>query len=230
MRGLLEGGEGCDNGNRLDGDCCSSTCQIEPLSDTDGDGICDAQDPCTNVAGAHDFFDTPKPKLVVSKIGSDTTAGNDKLTFSGEFLLPPGSSFSQLHPDTNGARIVIKNAAGVTRLDATLPAGAYAGRHTRGWSNRRATMWTYADDAASPVAGIVKMTVAAGDQPTSRQVRVKVTGKNGAYPIVPGDEPLRVTVVLGGPAASQGGDCGESDFQPENCVFNRTQNRLTCRK
>jgi hypothetical protein len=59
---------------------------------------------------------------------------------------------------------------------------------------------------------------------------VKVTGRRGAYPIVPGDEPLRVTVALGGAVSSQAGQCGESSFQPGDCAFNGSQSRLTCRK
>ena len=232
--GFKSSGTPCtDDGNLCNADVCngSGTCTHPALPDTDGDGICDAQDPCINIAGAHDFLDAPRPKLVVSKIGSDTTPGNDKLTLSGQFLLPLGASFSQLHPDTNGARIVIKNAARVTRLDVTLPAGAYAGAHGRGWKpNRKATTWTYADHTDSPVAGIVKMTIAAVGDPTSRQVSVKVTAKKGTYSVVPGDEPLSVTVVLGGPASSQAGECGERHFQAGDCGFNRTQNRLTCKK
>ena len=30
--GVLDPGEACDDGNTIDGDCCSSTCQIEPSS------------------------------------------------------------------------------------------------------------------------------------------------------------------------------------------------------
>ena len=42
--GIVDPGEGCDDGNRLSGDCCSILCEIEP--DFDGDGICDPSDDC----------------------------------------------------------------------------------------------------------------------------------------------------------------------------------------
>jgi hypothetical protein len=201
------------------------------LPDIDADGLCDAQDPCTNIAGARDFLETPAPKVILGAIGSDTTPDNDRLSISGEFLLPPTVSFSQLRPETGGARVVIQNQAAATRLDARLPAGAYAGRGTRGWKqNGGLTKWTYLDRTASPVGGIVRMTTTARGDPASRQVRVAVKGRRGTYPIAAGDGPLRAAVVLGGPLSSQEGECGESDFQPGDCVFNGSQSRVTCKK
>ncbi|MBW2390036.1 MAG: hypothetical protein JRG89_16625 [Deltaproteobacteria bacterium] len=41
--GDIDPGEQCDDGNRGDGDCCSSTCQFEPAS-----GACDSGDACTS--------------------------------------------------------------------------------------------------------------------------------------------------------------------------------------
>jgi len=40
--GVIEAGEECDDGNTLDGDCCSSSCQFEPM-----DGPCDDGNACT---------------------------------------------------------------------------------------------------------------------------------------------------------------------------------------
>jgi len=45
--GLLDPGEQCDDGNALDGDCCSSTCQFEVNGAPCGDGqICNGQETC----------------------------------------------------------------------------------------------------------------------------------------------------------------------------------------
>ena len=58
--GILQGGEFCDDGNLINGDCCSSTCTVEPPPGTEGplgdptcadtidndcDGLTDATDP-----------------------------------------------------------------------------------------------------------------------------------------------------------------------------------------
>jgi cysteine-rich repeat protein len=55
--GVLEPGEACDDGNLLDGDCCSSSCQAETPGATcasDGnsctDDVCDTRGRCTHVA------------------------------------------------------------------------------------------------------------------------------------------------------------------------------------
>ncbi len=46
--GALDEGEECDDGNRIDGDFCSSTCNYEDL---DGDGVIDIDDECLDTPG-----------------------------------------------------------------------------------------------------------------------------------------------------------------------------------
>ncbi len=49
--GTIESGEQCDDGNLVDGDCCSATCQFEPNGGACGDGSssdCDGPDTCNN--------------------------------------------------------------------------------------------------------------------------------------------------------------------------------------
>jgi len=48
--GKINDGEKCDDGNNINGDGCSSTCQIETCTDTDGDGVCDDKDNCQLVS------------------------------------------------------------------------------------------------------------------------------------------------------------------------------------
>jgi cysteine-rich repeat protein len=46
--GYLDAGEQCDDGNTLNGDCCSSTCQIEPAGSHCSDGnACTTNDTCS---------------------------------------------------------------------------------------------------------------------------------------------------------------------------------------
>jgi len=50
--GTLEAGEACDDGNRVDGDCCSATCGLEPAGGACSDGdLCTQTDACDG-AGA----------------------------------------------------------------------------------------------------------------------------------------------------------------------------------
>jgi hypothetical protein len=45
--GIVEGGEECDDGNTLDGDCCSASCQFEPAGSACPDGLyCNGDETC----------------------------------------------------------------------------------------------------------------------------------------------------------------------------------------
>src|SRR5262249_42568872 len=148
-----------------DGDVCTldqcdgaGNCDHDLLPDADGDSVCDAQDPCTNVGGGRDFLARPRSKLVLSKIFSDGTPGNDKLTLSGNFERPPGNSFGSLDPSLRGARIVIETQSGTRRLDQVLPGGLYVSGPARGWKrNGKGTLWQYVDKTATPLAGITSV-------------------------------------------------------------------------
>src|SRR5207249_2019977 len=51
--GVVEAGEECDDGNLVDGDCCSSSCQFEPSTTTcrPAAGPCDVAEFCTGRSG-----------------------------------------------------------------------------------------------------------------------------------------------------------------------------------
>ena len=150
-------------------------------------------------------------------------------SLAGAFALSGASSFATLDPQTDGARVLIKNEAGVTRIDVTLPGGAYGGSGTRGWTlNSKGTKWTYQDKTGTPNNGITKLTFEDRNK-APNQVKVAVTGKNGTYPVVSGDEPLAATVVLGNQAASAAGECTETTFGPGTCSFNGSGSKLVCK-
>jgi len=221
-----------------DGDACTldacdgaGACAHDALPDTDGDAVCDAQDACTNVAGGRNFLVKPKPKLLLAKINSDATPGNDKLVMNGNFALPSGMSFADLDPRTRGARLVLTSDAGTVRLDQVLPAGAFPGGKTRGWkTNAKANQWQYLDRTAAPLAGITGVKIIDQSRAAPGHVRVIVTGKSGTYPVVDGDQPVNATVLLGNQSDAVAGACGETAFVAGNCVFNRSLNQLTCKK
>jgi hypothetical protein len=83
--------------------------------------------------GGQDFLARPKSSLVLTRVLADVAPGNDGLVLRADFRLGAGASFAALDPSLEGARIVVANAAGTPRLDASLPGGSYAGRGTRGW-------------------------------------------------------------------------------------------------
>lgn len=55
----------------------------------------------------------------------------------------------------------------------------------------------------------------------------KVKGKNGTY--APAIGPFRMTVVLGGPAESAGGQCAQHTFPAPNCVTKPGGSQIKCK-
>jgi len=256
--GEIQEGEECDDGNLANGDCCSSLCQFEsaaticrpavggcdtaetctgssgtcpvdvPLPDADGDGTCDGLDACTNVSGGRDFV--PPAKLALSKVGNDPTPGNDVLKFDGTFALPASLSFRSLDPGSRSARILLRSSTGATLLDATLPAGTYAGRGTRGWkTNPSSSVWQYLDRSGAPVAGITDLK--ATDRSTGvpgGSVKVSLKGKGGTWPVTVGVEPVSLVVLLGNGGDAAVGSCGEIAYVAGKCSFNSAGTTLSC--
>ncbi len=182
--------------------------------DRDGDGLCDADDPCTGPATVE------QPKLTISKLA--TPPGDDKLVFKGQMTLPFPFS-PALDPVSRGARVLLEGTAG-TLLDVTILSGAYDPATHTGWqANAAGTAWTY--KSRTGVLGIRKVQVkTVPAQPGL--VRFAVGGKNGSYSVVPSDLPLRATMVLDGLS----GECGEADFiaPMPTCAFDATGNTLRC--
>lgn len=225
--GLAESTEQCDDGadNGSAGSCCTVACTL--LMDGDGDGLCDALDPCPNLDHGQDFIS--RTKLQLARINTDTTPGNDKLLLAGSFALPAGQSFADLDPLADGARVILTKQNGAVLFDAVLASGAYAGPGTRGWRlNGGATAWTFADRTAAPTHGITDVKLIDQGNKEPGRVRVKVKGKNGTYDVAAGDEPVNATVVFGDQTAGQQGHCGQTMFTPAQCAFNASGTKLKC--
>ncbi|HTM68410.1 MAG TPA: thrombospondin type 3 repeat-containing protein, partial [Candidatus Binatia bacterium] len=62
--GTLDANEECDDGNNIDHDGCSAACNREACTDSDGDGVCDAQDLCQG----NDLFGDPDQDGICSDI------------------------------------------------------------------------------------------------------------------------------------------------------------------
>jgi hypothetical protein len=206
-----------------------NTCAAAP--DADGDGLPDAIDPCTNVGRGQDFVAGKHPRITLSRINADATAGDDEVTIAASFTLGVNNTFAGLNPLTRGARVILQNGAGARRVDVTLGGGSFAGKGTRGWQENRAhTTWTYRDTTGSPLNGITRMQIKDESRTQARQVTVNVRGNKGVYPVVAGDAPLEAILVLGDQTDAVGGACGESAFAAGDCAFNRTATTLTCKQ
>ncbi|MEW6269255.1 MAG: hypothetical protein AB1689_08170, partial [Thermodesulfobacteriota bacterium] len=214
-------GDACEAPAVCDG--VSTVCPANPLlPDGDGDGDCDAVDVCTNVGGGQVFESKPKSRLVLSKINTDATAGNDGLTISAFFTLPAGHSFAEIEPDLQGVRVVLLAQDGTPRLDVAVPGGLYDKLTKVGWKRSgNGKAWRFTDRSASPTGGINQVVI--NDKNTTktpRRVKVLVKGKKSTYPVTGPDAPVQAIVTLGDDAAAAAGLCGESAYVAADCRLN----------
>jgi len=61
-------------------------------------------------------------------------------------------------------------------------------------------------------------------------VQVTLIGRDANLPLVAGDAPLSVTVVLGGSSAGFAGECGELTFASGTCRANGSGTKLICKQ
>jgi hypothetical protein len=186
--------------------------------DADDDGLGDACDFCPNGAGS-----MISPRVVLARVASEQTAGNDVLRIKTEF--PVGTSFASIDPTAggNGLRVLLDSGDAKNRVDVTVAAGAFDG--TSGWIvNTAGNRYTFVDRARPPTnGGFAKVTI---KDRGSNRVKVRIKGTQATYPIRLGDAPLKATVIVGDPAA---GECGETGFAANDCHFNGPGNKLVCR-
>ena len=165
-------GEVCDAGvANGSNQCCSTSCT---LVDGDGDGLCDAVDPCTNGVA----FITAQVKL-----GRQTTPpGDDTLAWKGQLALPFPFT-PPLDPSVHGVRLVLAHATS-TVLDVAIPGGLVAGSPAVGWRNLNGVRWLYVDKNPIPGGGISKILIKHRTS-TPGLLDLRVKGKRGSLPPVP---------------------------------------------
>lgn len=181
--------------------------------DRDGDGGCDADDPCTGGAVV------TRPKLQLKKL--DTPPGDDKLVFTGQITIP---SVPVLDPAAGGARLAIAGASGVL-ADVTIPPGVVDPVTKAGWKlNGQRTTWTYKNRAG--VAGITRVVVKTTPK-VAGLVRFAVSAKWGSFPATRTSLPLTAVFSLN----SAAGQCGTADFggPVAACLFNAKGNTVSCK-
>ena len=217
----------CDVSEVCDGE--TFACPVDTgEADADGDGECDAEDPCTTAA---DIIE-PAPgawRLRLTKIGLDPVAGDDTLTLTGSAHLPAGVSFSSLRMAETGARFVIDSQSGVRRVDLTLPPGAFTAATARGWRTQISRI-IWQDRSPRPFGGISKFQIQSLDpsDPAS-PLWITMTGKAGTFPVVPVDAPITASLTFGDTQAAVRGWCATQAFASTECSFQRQQTTLSCR-
>lgn len=204
------------------------------IGDGDEDAVCDGLDPCTNVGGGQSFVSPPIAKLIVGRSFAETVPGNDTVSVTGRFALPPTTSFRQLFPIGASARVVLEDGLGVARADVALLSEFYSRFTRRGWAqSANGKSWTYRDQTAAPAGGIGRLVLRATDGSPDQPgggVKLTITGKKGTFALSDGDRPANVIVTLGDQAAAYAGRCTESAFTALDCAFNGQRTQLTCRR
>lgn len=188
--------------------------RAQACADGDADGICDVDDPCTNVAsiGASNL------RLRIRKILWDP--GRQRIRVAAVVDVP---TEPPIDPVAKGLRIVIRDAAGET-IDLVIPPGAIDSATGRGWwAAGSGTAWNYRDRAGTE-NGIMRALVrrrGAG----SGELKIVVFGQNGLYPL-PLSPPVTAAIVIDAPTATTG-QCGEGTFGI--CFFRNQGAKLLCR-
>jgi hypothetical protein len=183
-------------------------------ADTDGDGIDDTVDPCTNAAAV--TIDVPKLRL--RKVDD---AGGGRIRFAGSLGVP---STPAIDPVAKGLRLVIRDASGVSTIDTTIPPGAFDPDTRRGWLATGSGRTFRYHDAEGLVGGIEKVVVR-HDGTEPGLLKVIVFGRHGLFPL-PEVLPVTATVVIDAPIARTG-QCGDGTF--EICFFRNEGRKLICR-
>jgi len=103
-------------------------------ADTDGDGLCDVDDPCRSTVPAP--FDAIK-EPVLSLHSIDDATGRQRFQLKGMLLVPDAPA---IDPAANGIRVMLRRwfVADAPLFDAVVPGGA-------GWTVRPGEQWAYRD-------------------------------------------------------------------------------------
>ena len=234
--GVVEQGEACDDGsaNGTDG-CCSLSCD---LVDRDGDGLCDALDPCDLGNGVRIKETNLKVRRPLSPQGDDT------LRFTGTITVPRAPA---IDPAASGMRLTLysqqSGPIGEPALfpatvisDATLPGGERWRRSMSGGTFRYR-------DPSGEAGGITRARIRllAPLVPSANLMKVAfyIVGRRGDYAITPamvdwgvstGGGSLMISIALGdlSPTNQQ---CGQTVYFAENathCTFTASGGAVEC--
>jgi hypothetical protein len=182
--------------------------------DTDQDGTCDADEPCSVAAS--------KAKVSVKRLGG--LVGDETFSLKAEVSLPAPLS-PPLDPVARGVRIQLEKAGG-GGTSVTVPAGPFDAGTRTGWKpNGALTSWKYSSKTGVGDLGITKVTIKTSPKKPG-VVRIAIKGKGATIGLAPADLPLSAVVKL-----DPAGQCMLATFAgPETaCAFNGSQTVVTCK-
>jgi len=195
--------------------------------DADNDGKGDACDPCNNIIPV---FAT-KPAITVSRLS--TPPGDDRFKFKGEIALPYPYA-PPFDPFTKGVRILMTTDGNRDVIDATIPGGPFLPTFA-GWkTNASHTTFIYknASNGTVPlIDGIYVVVLNDRSRTKPGHIKFSVGGKKGSYMTLPNELPVKGTVVIDSPQASNG-QCGEAVFPDAggpSCGFTPSGSTLKCK-
>ncbi|MEW6268985.1 MAG: hypothetical protein AB1689_06765 [Thermodesulfobacteriota bacterium] len=195
-------------------------CPLDPdpeQEDGDDDGLGDVCDPCTNgvLIG--------KPKIRMTKY--TTGPGDDTFSFTGQLDLPVPPA--QLDPVANGVRVILADAAGAVLFDVAVPPGAYSPVTRSGWiANKPGTAFTFRTTTAA--GGLIDKLKLSFTATRPDLLKLTMSGRRGGFATAPPELPLSAVMVVDAPTAATG-ECGEIQFAPDGCSFNRNGSTLSCK-
>jgi hypothetical protein len=180
----------------------SPSVAVSACSDADGDGVCDAIDPCFSV----DLFAIREPALTVGRL--DTPPGDDTLRFSGTLSVPATPA---IDPTADGIRFGLHHFFGDPVAVVSVPGGI-------GWAHdAHGTEWVYRDRTGQ-AGGVTRVVVKQVDPiVVVPSVVPRATfaflleAHGGAFPLTAADS-LYVTFAMG--AAGDQLQCGDTTFVP----------------
>jgi hypothetical protein len=191
----------CDDGaaNGSNG-CCTTSCDFV---DQDGDGICDAQDPCGGASGI-----LGDVALVVK--GFTTPPGDDTFRLTATL-----ASDAPVDLARTGFAFVLGNRFFGSFAHAAIPGG-------KGWRVAAHGGWSYRDPAGT--AGLTSVKLRGQRDGT---FALEIRGRRGSYAAWADIRPISLAVALAASTASPDA-CGESFLSLSRCVLSGADNTLRC--
>ncbi len=157
-----------------------------------------------------------KPKVLFARVGAP--AGDDTMRLKGVFMV--GSLQPSIQPDLYGVHVRVTDKNGRVMIDEHIPSVNELTSPLQGWKavGDPPNQWIYSDRTKPAIKnGISKVIIRNRTFIDPYSYSVAVQGNKGTYSIVPGEEPVRVTLELNDSALPPGGapgrdQCGEVQF------------------
>jgi cysteine-rich repeat protein len=206
--GTREGGEECDDGNTIAGDCCSPTCRF----DAAGSSCADDGSPCTTEAcdGAGSCVHTAAPPVgcVAGSPGRSTLSiiggADPRLSWKWRGTIDTVGAFGVPTAATD-VTLCLADGSSALLVSATAPANGVCQSGQPCWKPSGGG-YVYRDLARTP-QGIEKMSLGLSPTPGKAKLKVKARG-----PYLPIASLPYTTPLTGWLTADDGGGCWTSTF------------------